>query len=861
MKNGFELIKPTNPLDSQSINLSPSILNKNCHYFNLAFNPKNNKINNPATITHNIKIKNYSSPKYKNKKNNLKHYNITINVPSFNNKKLLSKTISKKPIITEPQCGLEKFLPPKNTNKHKTLVIDLDETLVHSYFNMYPPRKSEISFEILLDNKNVQVHTLIRPGAVEFLEKMSEIFEIIIFTASLSMYALPIINYIDKGNKCEFKLFREHCSMFNNGFIKDLKKLSRDLNNLILLDNNPNSYFLNKENGFPIKSWIDDLSDNELFKIIPYLEFLGNEYVKDVRTILTKIKIGNEVNYQKFNKIIENFKKTKSSENDNKTVTVDEVKTEEIKKDTNIENQLNICNEKNIKNNNNSEHEKNSMNIENKLNNITTKGTIIINNDTKNKKNKRNRIDNYFKIVNDEKVKNKEEDKNNNKEEKSIKEKNKIIDNEKNSSKMNLKNKIISSKLSKYFISKPNNNKDDLSENLNINDNNLFNKKKESNRVDYKVNHRIKTSIKQSHLGVFINNNPLNKNNISLIDTKKEKDNTLLQTELISQISSKHNIKPIIKPINLSSKFAAPNNNEENSKKNVVYDNNELTDRKKNISIINNFANIKLYLPRENEFVNSPSNFFYLNNIYSDYHKTKIKNNSKYNNYNNIKNNKIPHSKTIIKINAEKAQNNINNSKRNEISFSGINIIRSKSENNRLFSNLKSLDDVVKSKNKNKNYYKEIEKKYKENYSDKNDIKMFRSLSTSKKVSNSIKANYVKHNYNNINANKNDTNYRCLSSHQKIFNNYKYVPNYNYVPNYFNYKRNNEYQNQSFNKNKSFIREINNILHTNKSNFINKRDFSPIFNNDLKLNGSNYEIKVNYSKNSKINWKKSNLFI
>ena len=233
---------------------------------------------------------------------------------------------------------------------------------------MYPPRKSEISFEILLDNKNVQVHTLIRPGAVEFLEKMSEIFEIVIFTASLSMYALPIINYIDKGNKCEFKLFREHCSIFNNGFIKDLKKLSRDLNNLILLDNNPNSYFLNKENGFPIKSWIDDLSDNELFKIIPYLEFLGNEYVKDVRTILTKIKIGNEVNYQKFNKIIENFKKNKNCENDNKTVTVDEAKTEEIKKDNNKENQLNISNEKNIKNNNNYEHEKNSMKTENKLN-------------------------------------------------------------------------------------------------------------------------------------------------------------------------------------------------------------------------------------------------------------------------------------------------------------------------------------------------------------------------------------------------------------------------------------------------------------------------------------------------------------
>jgi len=854
MKNGFELIRQANPLDSQSNNLSPSILNKNYHYFNIAFNPKNDKINNPATITHNIKIKNYSSPKYKNKKNNLKHYNITINAPSITNKRLLSKTLSKKPIITEPQCGLEKFLPPKNTKKHKTLVIDLDETLIHSYFDMYPPRKPEISFEIFLDNKNVQVHTLIRPGAVEFLEKMSEIFEIVIFTASLSMYALPIINYIDKGNKCEFKLFREHCSVFNNGFIKDLKRLSRDLNNLILLDNNPNSYFLNKENGFPIKSWIDDLSDNELFKVIPYLEFLGDENVKDVRTILTNIKIGNNVNYPKFNKIIENFQKTKNSENDNKTVTVDGGKTEEIKKDNNKENKLNCSDGKNIKNNN-CEQEKN-----NKLNNIATKCANNKNNETKNK---RNRIDNYFKIINDEKSKSKEENKNNiknnNKEEKSSKEKNKIIDNEKNSSKINLKNKVISSKLNKYFISKQKNKKEDFSENLNINDNNLFNRKKESNRIDYKLNNRIKTSIKQSHLGVFFNNNTLNNNNISLLDKNKEKDNTILQTELISQISSKHNIKPIIRPINLSSKFvASPNNNEENSKKNIVYDKVELTDRKNNINIINNFANIKLYLPSENEYVNSPSNFNYLNSIYFDYHKAKIKNNSKYNNYNLIKNNKIPPNKNSIKINAQKDQNNINNAKSNDFSFSGINIVRSKSESNRLFSNLKSLDDADKSKNRN--FYKEIEKKYKENYSDKNDIKMFRSLSTSKKVTNNIKTNYVKHNYNNINANKKDVNYRCLSSHQNIFNNFKYNK-YNYVPNYFNYKRNNECQNQSLNKNNSFSREIKSILNTNKSNFINKRDFSPFINNDSKLNGSNYEIKVNYSKYSKINWKKSNLFV
>ena len=239
MKKGFDvIIRPPNPMDTQSlINYS----NKNNHYFNYFLNSKNNKSPSIA-ITQNINIKNYSNPK-KKVKNNLisKNYTITFNTQLTDDKKLLSKSISKKPIITEPICGLENFLPPKNSNKKKTLVLDLDETLVHSYFDINPPRKPAISFSIILDNKNVKVQTLIRPGVIEFLEKMSEIFEIVIFTASLSKYALPIINFIDKNKKCEFKLFREHCSICNNGFIKDLKKLSRNLNDLILLDNNPYS--------------------------------------------------------------------------------------------------------------------------------------------------------------------------------------------------------------------------------------------------------------------------------------------------------------------------------------------------------------------------------------------------------------------------------------------------------------------------------------------------------------------------------------------------------------------------------------------------------------------------------------------
>ena len=38
----------------------------------------------------------------------------------------------------------------------------------------------------------MHIYTLIRPGTSQFLEKLSNIYEIVIFTASLSQYAIPL---------------------------------------------------------------------------------------------------------------------------------------------------------------------------------------------------------------------------------------------------------------------------------------------------------------------------------------------------------------------------------------------------------------------------------------------------------------------------------------------------------------------------------------------------------------------------------------------------------------------------------------------------------------------------------------------
>lgn len=49
-----------------------------------------------------------------------------------------------------------------------------------------------------------------RPYAEQFLEDMSEFYEIVIFTAALKDYADFILNIIDSKNKIAWRLYREH---------------------------------------------------------------------------------------------------------------------------------------------------------------------------------------------------------------------------------------------------------------------------------------------------------------------------------------------------------------------------------------------------------------------------------------------------------------------------------------------------------------------------------------------------------------------------------------------------------------------------------------------------------------------------
>jgi RNA polymerase II subunit A small phosphatase-like protein len=68
---------------------------------------------------------------------------------------------------------------------------------------------------------------------------MHKHFELVVFTASLSKYAEPLVEILDPTGMCSYKLFREHCTYYNNAFVKDMTRLNRKMTDIIILDNSP----------------------------------------------------------------------------------------------------------------------------------------------------------------------------------------------------------------------------------------------------------------------------------------------------------------------------------------------------------------------------------------------------------------------------------------------------------------------------------------------------------------------------------------------------------------------------------------------------------------------------------------------
>nr|XP_043620959.1 carboxy-terminal domain RNA polymerase II polypeptide A small phosphatase 2-like isoform X2 [Erigeron canadensis] len=174
--------------------------------------------------------------------------------------------------------------------KTVTLVLDLDETLVHS--SLEHSDDADFTFPVLIDSIEHTVYVKQRPYLKEFLERVSKMFQIVVFTASQSIYAKQLLDILDPDGKIiSHRAYRESCTFSDGSYTKDLTVLGVDLAKIVIIDNCPQVFQLQVNNGIPIRSWFSDPSDCALLSLLPFLEILAD--AEDVRPIIAK-RYGNK---------------------------------------------------------------------------------------------------------------------------------------------------------------------------------------------------------------------------------------------------------------------------------------------------------------------------------------------------------------------------------------------------------------------------------------------------------------------------------------------------------------------------------------------------------------------------------------
>jgi len=180
------------------------------------------------------------------------------------------------------------LLPPRDPkDRRKTMILDLDETLVHCFLN----RTDFATYDSILKVENegvlLNVYCKIRPHVHTFLREASKMFEIVVFTASQSSYANEVLDLIDPHKHISHRLFRRHCENHQGNYLKDLSKLGRNLKHTFLIDNFPLCFAFQPSNGIPCDTWYEDAHDDELLRLLPVLHRLHNS--KDVRNDIRAI--------------------------------------------------------------------------------------------------------------------------------------------------------------------------------------------------------------------------------------------------------------------------------------------------------------------------------------------------------------------------------------------------------------------------------------------------------------------------------------------------------------------------------------------------------------------------------------------
>ena len=223
----------------------------------------------PSTLRNNRKNNFYINNQTINNYNNININNINSYDKNYNK---INKASNDKIYIDYLKNKISPpFLPLTCNNKNYTLVLDITNTLINIKY-------ADPQGQILIPN--------LRPGIFSFLNAVKPLYELVAFSSETREFSDVILNEIEKNKKFfDFKLYKDHCTLYKNRFVKDITKLGRDIRKIIVVDDDENNFVLNKENGIKIKSFLgeENNTDTALFELKKILILFERMKLDDVR--------------------------------------------------------------------------------------------------------------------------------------------------------------------------------------------------------------------------------------------------------------------------------------------------------------------------------------------------------------------------------------------------------------------------------------------------------------------------------------------------------------------------------------------------------------------------------------------------
>ncbi|EPY30353.1 hypothetical protein AGDE_09486 [Angomonas deanei] len=147
------------------------------------------------------------------------------------------------------RAGKRLIAPSKQTNKKYTVVFDLDETVVYA-------RDGPLYSRAYLR---------------DLLRSIKDDFEIVVWTAGERDYAKTVLEEINEDLIIDHLVYRHQIWFNQEDYTKDLRRLGRDLDFTIMVENTPDCLRVNPQNGIIVEDFevAQEETDEESSVLLP----------------------------------------------------------------------------------------------------------------------------------------------------------------------------------------------------------------------------------------------------------------------------------------------------------------------------------------------------------------------------------------------------------------------------------------------------------------------------------------------------------------------------------------------------------------------------------------------------------------